>query len=68
MSLNALSCVKLWCEGIGLHKNSKQKTQAYVATYSEGSWHSMHDLGSYRSATNVNLLEAISRTGVISQG
>lgn len=64
MSLSALSCVGSWCEGVGLYKNSSQKTQPYVVTYSDGRWHSMHALVAYRPTTNVNLLEAISCTGV----
>ena len=64
MSLSALSCVGSWCEGVGLYKNSSQEMQPYVVTYSDGRWHSMHALVAYRPTTNVNLLEAISCTGV----
>jgi hypothetical protein len=63
-SFNALSCVGSWCEGVGLFKNSSQKLQPYVATYSGGRWRSIHALAAYRPNTNTNLLGAISCTGV----
>jgi hypothetical protein len=64
MSLSALSCLGSWCEGVGLYKNSSNKMQPYVVTYSGGRWHAMHALVGYRAATNVNLLGTISCTSV----
>ena len=53
-SLNALSCVGDWCQGVGVFTDAHQRIQPFTLTYAKGHWRSIHELGAYLASTNTN--------------
>jgi len=63
-SINSLSCVGAWCEGVGEDANASHLVEPFTVTYVGGLWHSMRALGAYRAPANTNALDNISCSAV----